>query len=156
MLFNNIPRECGLEVHATAPAPAMPPHPAHPAAPLLLPCQVQEATEVFRCYCLRQAVMRGALPPRALSVLRDPAAAAAAASMASAGSLEHPARPPSSQSTAPSVATTSPPFSAAAAAQLAGAVMSYNSFCAALVHVAAKLAQGSQEALEACPFLSVS
>lgn len=117
---------------------------------------MQEATEVFRRYCLRQAVMRGTLPPRALSVLRDPAAAAAAASMASAGSLEHPARPPSSQSTAPSVATTSRPFSAAAAAQLAGAAMSYNSFCAALVHVAAKLARGSQEALEACPFLSVS
>lgn len=130
--------------------------PSHPAAPLLLPCQVQEATEVFRRYCLRQAVMRGTLPPRALSVLRDPAAAAAAASMANAGSLEHPARPPSSQSTAPSVATTSRPFSAAAAAQLAGAAMSYNSFCAALVHVAAKLARGSQEALEACPFLSVS
>lgn len=127
---------------------------------LLVPAQVQEATEVFRRYCLRQAVLRGTLPPRNLSVLRDPSAAAAAAGMASAGfsggSLEHPARPPSSQSTAPSVATTSRPFSAAAAAQLAGAAMSYQSFCAALVHVAAKLARGSQEALEACPFLSVS
>ncbi len=127
---------------------------------LLVPAQVQEATEVFRRYCLRQAVLRGTLPPRNLSVLRDPgAAAAAAAGLASAGfsggSTEHPARPPSSQSTAPSVATTSRPFSATAAAQLAGAAMSYQSFCAALVHVAAKLARGSQEALEACPFLSV-
>lgn len=115
---------------------------------------------MFRRYCLRQALMRGALPPRSLSVFRDPAAAAAAAGLASGvaagASVDHPARPPSSQSTAPSVATTSRPFSAAAAAQLTGAAMSYQSFCAALVHVAAKLMRGSQEALEACPFLSVS
>ena len=34
--------------------------------------------------------------------------------------------------------------------------MSYQSFCAALVHVAAKVARSSPELLDSCPFLSVS
>lgn len=73
-----------------------------------------------------------------------------------AGADGQPPRPPSSQSTAPSVtpAHTSRPFSAASS-QLAGAALSYQAFCAALVHVAAKLARGSPELQEACPFLSV-
>ena len=128
-------------------------------------CQVQEATEVFRRFSLRTAPVRSPVPARALSMLRDPAVAAAASTAASssaaasaaaaAASLEQPARPPSSQSMAPSMATTSRPFSAAASAALAGAVMSYQSFCAALVLVASKVARSSPETLEACPFLSV-
>jgi hypothetical protein len=47
------------------------------------------------------------------------------------------------------------PGSAACTSQLAAAAIEYQVFCAALVHVAAKLARGSAEALETCPFLSV-
>lgn len=47
------------------------------------------------------------------------------------------------------------PGSAACTQQLAAAAIEYQVFCAALVHVAAKLARGSAEALETCPYLSV-
>jgi hypothetical protein len=67
---------------------------------------------------------------------------------------DQPPRPPSSNSAA-SAAPSSRPFSATSAS-LAGASMSYQSFCAALVHVASKVARSSPELLEACPFLSVS
>lgn len=43
----------------------------------------------------------------------------------------------------------------AAASSLSSCHLSYQSFCAALVHVAAKVARGSPDLLEACPFLSV-
>lgn len=74
--------------------------------------------------------------------------------MAEAPAGDCPPRPASSQSNAASVGTAVRPFSASLA-QLSGATMEYQGFCAALVHVAAKLARGSQELQEACPFLSV-
>ncbi|PSC76497.1 disulfide-isomerase like 2-2 [Micractinium conductrix] len=114
---------------------------------------VQEATEVFRRYCLRQAVMRGAgtLLARTGSMVRIDSVPAGTPGGASGDAL--PPRPPSSHSTT-SGAPTARPFSAASAQMLASATMSHQSFCAALVHVAAKLARGSPEVMEACPFLS--
>ncbi|KAL4458961.1 hypothetical protein ABPG75_013826 [Micractinium tetrahymenae] len=114
---------------------------------------VQEATEVFRKYCLRQAVMRGAGPLalHAPSTVRTESTLMAAAS--AVREAAGPPRPPSGQSTA-SAALTARPFSAATASQLASATMSFQAFCAALVHVAAKVARSSPEAMEACPFLS--
>lgn len=52
-------------------------------------------------------------------------------------------------------ALTARPFSAAASS-LSSCHLTYQAFCAALVHVAAKVARGSPDLLEACPFLSVS
>ena len=48
------------------------------------------------------------------------------------------------------------PYSAVLAAhQLAGASMNYQSFCAALVHVASHVARSTPQLLDANPFLSV-
>ena len=119
---------------------------------------VQEATDVFRRYCLRQAVMKGgAAPARAMSQLHLEAVPSGGASAGPAP--DQPPRPASGQGGGGGGGGGMPssrPFSASSAAQLSGASMSYQSFCAALVHVAAKLARGSLETLEACPFLSVS
>jgi hypothetical protein len=113
--------------------------------------QAQEATDVFRRYCLRQAAMRG-MPPGKPSSQQLPELGLAGGS-AGAGGDASAQRP----TTAQSVASASRPFSAAASAvALAGAILSYQSFCAAVIHVAAKLARGSAEMLEGCPFLSVS
>eukprot|EP00887_Chlorella_sp_A99_P006712 scaffold3.g6712.t1 len=111
---------------------------------------VQEAQEVFRRYSLRQAVMAGGSPTRNASLKPAMSFKALAGAEAPAPLV----RPPSAGSAA-SAPGPRPPSSIISVSSSAGsASLSFQGFCAALVHVAAKTARQSADALEACPFLS--
>ena len=63
-------------------------------------------------------------------------------------------RPPSAGSTISAVTVGARPSSSLPSAGAGAGSLSFQGFCGALVHVAAKTARQSAEAMEACPFLS--
>ena len=135
-----------------------------PGMLLLLSClQVQEASELFRRYSLGGRPPPGTTASSAIAGRELPLRACRARARAHArgpSTLPHLCDPcagellllprPSSSSS-----STGGARAVAAAQQLAGVSMSYQGFCAALVHVASHVAHSTPQLLDASPFLSV-